>query len=408
MKKTILILALLAAAVTLPAQTLSIDEFKTQIELLGKSVSEDAENKDYASLEKTIREAMIPLFDRLAADDREQYKAVQAYNYYNLACAYSLQNKTGEAIAAFEKSITDWGYTNYAHASTDTDLDNIRHDKRFIALMQGIREQGDYLYILRNAGKYEKSGAEKLPRFKYENADSRQLKDVKDLFNLDSIAGQGDEISKIINLMTWVHNTIRHDGNNYALCEFDAIDFYNYHKATGKGINCRGLAITLNECYLATGFKSRFITCMPKDENDQDCHVINSVYSETLGKWLWMDPTFNAYVKDENGHFLSIEEVRERLIGGQPLTLNSDANWNNQTAETKEKYLDTYMAKNLYWLQCPADSRFNVESRYRNSRETYISLKPSDYESSTPFEDANGTVVHDPEYFWQKPDESEK
>jgi hypothetical protein len=399
MKKIIFILMLFAGSITLTAQALTLNEFMTQVTMLEKSVSDDSKNNNYASLEKTIKETLIPLFLRLSAENQKQYKAVQAGNYYNLACAYSLQNKTDEAVAAFEKSINEWGYTNYSHASTDSDLDNIRHDGRFVALMQGIREQGDYLYILQNAGKYEKADTEKLPRFKYENATSQQLKDLKDLFNLDSIAGQGDEISKIINLMTWVHNAIRHDGNNYALCEFDAIDFYNYHKATGKGINCRGLAITLNECYLAMGFKSRFITCMPKDENDQDCHVINSVYSETLGKWLWMDPTFNAYVKDENGNFLSIEEVRERMINEKPLVLNSDANWNNQTPKTKENYLDSYMAKNLYWLQCPAESRFNVESRYRNSREAYISLKPIGYKTSYNM----GAEVHDPEYFWQKP-----
>ena len=32
-----------------------------------------------------------------------------------------------------------------------------------------------------------------------------------------------------------------------------------------------------------------------------DCHVINVVYSATLDKWVWVDPTFDAYVVDENG-----------------------------------------------------------------------------------------------------------
>ena len=50
-----------------------------------------------------------------------------------------------------------------------------------------------------------------------------------------------------------------------------------------------------------------------------------------------MDPTFNAYVKDEHGNLLSIAEVRERLITDQPLYLNEDANWNNKSKQTKEK-----------------------------------------------------------------------
>ena len=402
MKKFIFILMFFAGAITLVAQTnnLSLQEFRSQAEHFEKSISEDFKTKNYKSAGKSLLEAIM-LFSRLSDENQETYKSFQANNYYNLACVYSLQNKKKEALDVFEKSVKEWGYTNYSHTKTDSDLDNIRNDSRFIALMQEMRELGDYVYILKQADKYEKSDTAGLPRFEYENANSRPLKDVKDLFNLDSIAGQGDEISKIINLMDWVHNTIRHDGNNYALCEVDAIDFFNYHKATGKGINCRGLAVTLNECYLSMGFKSRFITCMPKDANDPDCHVINSVYSETLGKWLWMDPTFNAYVKDENDNFLSIEEVRERLISGRPLVLNSDANWNNKTQQTKEKYLDTYMAKNLYWLQCPAVSKFNVESRYHYRDETYISLLPIGYKRDKG--SRNDVIVHDPEYFWQMP-----
>jgi hypothetical protein len=78
-------------------------------------------------------------------------------------------------------------------------------------------------------------------------------------------------LSRIINLMTWVHNSIRHDGNNWPTCEIDTIDIYNYSKTTNRGVNCRALAIVLNECYLSMGFKSRFITCMPQSETDMDC-----------------------------------------------------------------------------------------------------------------------------------------
>jgi hypothetical protein len=33
-----------------------------------------------------------------------------------------------------------------------------------------------------------------------------------------------------------------------------------------------------------------------------------------------MDPQFNAFLKDEAGHWLSIAEVRERLIAGKRLS----------------------------------------------------------------------------------------
>jgi hypothetical protein len=112
-----------------------------------------------------------------------------------------------------------------------------------------------------------------------------------------------------------------------------------------KGLNCRGLATVLNECYLSMGFKSRFVTCMPRDSVFTDCHVINMVWSNDLKKWLWMDPTNDAYVMNEQGQLLGIAEVRERLINGKPLILNPDANWNHKSSAVKEEYLCNYMAK---------------------------------------------------------------
>ena len=148
------------------------------------------------------------------------------------------------------------------------------------------------------------------------------------------------------------------------------------------------------------GIPSRYVTCMPKDPRDQDCHVINCVWSSQLEKWIWIDPTFNAYVKDENGVFLSIAEVRERLIDGRPLTLNEDANWNNENKQTKEDYLENYMAKNLYWLSCATEYCFNPESRYRYTGNKYVVLIPIGFEV---FGHAD-YITTDAEYFWQAPE----
>jgi hypothetical protein len=59
------------------------------------------------------------------------------------------------------------------------------------------------------------------------------------------------------------------------------------------------------------------------------------------------------------------------------------------------------MAKNLYWLQIPVESKFNVESRYRQQTMQYVSLVPLGFE---PFGNtSNNIVAHDDNYFWQKP-----
>jgi hypothetical protein len=187
-------------------------------------------------------------------------------------------------------------------------------------------------------------------------------------------------------------------------------------KKGNRGLNCRGLALILNECYLSMGINSRIVTCLPKDslKIDQDCHVINSVYSKSLKKWLWIDPTFDAYVMNEKGEMLSIEEVRERLINDKTLILNPDANRNNQSAQTKEDYLQNYMAKNLYILECPASSEYNMETKHEGKTYNYIRLIPLEYYEQEPhkFEEKNEKSnttwsyfkTNNPKLFWAKPE----
>ncbi len=103
-----------------------------------------------------------------------------------------------------------------------------------------------------------------------------------------------------------------------------------------------------------------------------------------MNKWIWIDPTFDAYVMDDTGNLLGIQEVRERLIKGQPLVLNADANWNRTNLQTKEYYLEYYMAKNLYRLETPLVSEYNTETWEKGKVATYVELLPLDGIEQTP------------------------
>ena len=401
MKKIFILLMTLFISFAAFGQTDSqaLNEFIAAYQDLEVKFEENYKGKNYKQAVVSLNEILALVGNlKLSEEETEEYQPfinmVKAEVYYNLTCTYSLQNQKKQAITAFEKAVEE-GYTGYQGAKKDSDLDNIRKEKKFIALMNKIQVY-DKLYILQHAGGYEKENRDSLPKFTYQSATNRNLKEVKKYFNLDSIAGNGNEVEKMINLLFFVTHSIKYDGSNWALCEFDAIDFYNYHKATGKGINCRHKAMVLNELYLAMGFKSRYVTCMPENKDDFDCHVINCVYSETLGKWLWMDPSHGIYVTDEEGNLLSISEVRSRLINNQPLAVNKE------TSKTKEWYLENYMAKNLYWIQCTNVSRFNTESRYRSAAKDllYIALTPMGYgEGNQHLED--NVITHDPDYFWE-------
>lgn len=409
MKKFLSLIAciLLVTGFTMQAQT-SSEAMNRAIEKvipLDKIYKEAYGAKDYHVSLQAINSMLECLKNvKLSQEETEQYGEMLRSNiastYYEQACSYSLLNNHNESIKAIEKAI-EYGYKNYNWMMSDKDLENVRNDKKFQKVTEPLK-QYDHRNILAASASYRHEDTDTLPRFTYQAEDNHYLKYTRKFFKLDSVAGTGDEVSKIINILNYVHNAIRHDGGNFGVCESDAIDIYNYYKTTGNGVNCRQLAIALNGMYLAMGFPSRYVTCLPKNPDDPDCHVICCVYSSQLDKWLWMDPTFNAYVKDEKGNLLSIEEVRKRIIDKMPLALNDDANWNNESKQTKDYYLDNYMAKNLYWLKCVDYSCFNPEPRFRHVERKYLSLVPQGFTSKAT-KGANNRLTSDPDYFWQKP-----
>ncbi len=315
---------------------------------------------------------------------------------YDLACCYALTGQKKLALEALTESV-DCGYNQYNNMLNDKDLVSLRKDKKYQALLARVKDRSP-LSVLKKTAPYAKDDAK--VEFIYQPKESNNLCLVRDYFKLDSVAGKGDELSKIINLLHFAHDNIRHDGGNRAIAELDAIDLYNYYKTTGRGVNCRQLAISLCEMYLSMGIPARYVTCMPADSLDYECHVINTVWSSQLQKWLYIDPTMDAWVMDDNGTMLSIAEVRERLVSGQPLVLCPTANWNHEQQQTKEHYLEEYMAKNLYYFVCKKLNRFNPESIYRdNDPAADVRLIPVGFVNNNWKCD----TTTDPDVFWAKP-----
>lgn len=400
MKRLFLLLLLAVTASGAAAQTDSLPPFDA---LLNRA-REFVKQGDYASCVKCYEEAE-KVFSELPDSLRTQFSddgELFGSFYYNKACYLSMAGRRKAAVGAFERyadRVIGREEVELPWIHQDTDLDNIRSDKRFRRVLERLSQYGDYKSVLCSAALYRADSVDTMPRFRYAAPNDRNLVRLRRKFNLDSIAGAGDEISKILNLMAWVHDAVRHDGGSDNPSERNAEAMIELCRREGRGVNCRMLAQILNECYLAMGFKSRFVTCMPRKLLN-DCHVINAVYSATLDKWVWVDPTFNAYVMDENGTLLSIAEVRERLRDGRPLVLNEDANWNRESAQTKEYYLDYYMAKNLYYVVCPERSMYNTETRCEGRpRMSYVALVP---EGFRPDESAV-QLTSDDRRFWQSP-----
>ena len=345
--------------------------------------------------------------DRYFEDFTPRSKYIQNSNgniAYNMACILALMGQKEKALHMLEKAV-EHGYANHKHAQKDADLNALHGYAVFDRLIQRMEEtwkqEYDYLNVLRIAPSYSARPTANAPAFTYAPPSDPDLQRVREYFRLDSIAGNGDEISRMKRIMYWLHDEIPHDGSGGfpSNTPRNAIDLHKACKEQHRGLNCRGLALVLSEMYLAMGWPARALTCQPrKYDSDPDCHVIDMVWSRDLQKWVWMDPSFAAFVTDEHGLLLHPGEVRQRLIDGRPLVLNEDANWNHKSKQTKEGYLEVYMAKNLYYLSAYLHNRFGVEAPDTN-HEGYYTLAPENCKAP------NQPALTDEQWFWQAPTE---
>ncbi|MBI2804065.1 MAG: hypothetical protein HYX68_03675 [Planctomycetes bacterium] len=64
-----------------------------------------------------------------------QLRPTDALAHYNLACSYSLLNKTGYALRALRKAL-ELGYRDFRYLRQDRDLAAVRRDSRFRKLLR--------------------------------------------------------------------------------------------------------------------------------------------------------------------------------------------------------------------------------------------------------------------------------
>ena len=262
----------------------------------------------------------------------------------------------------------------------------------------------NYLCVLRSSPPYAKENPAGCPEFTYQDPQAEDLLALKDMYKLDSVAGNGDEFSRIFNVFNWVHCKVRHDGSNATPDPENSLKILHYCHETGNGVNCVYMSIVLNEAYLSLGIKSRVIqgNCRKFIFNG-DWHAFNIVWSNTLRKWIFMDVMKLACFTDESGRLLSVAEIREHLIEGKTLQLNEDADYNGGPFDSGE-YLN-YLAKNLYRFSCSVDSRFGNYGIFHltNVSRVYVHLDPAG-DKQDGLGVATNYFTSNPDCFWSAPE----
>jgi hypothetical protein len=282
----------------------------------------------------------------------------------------------------------------------------------FMALGSACTTTSQYAEKLQNGATYgmvtPSETADKIV-FTYQSMDHADLTALRNTLRLETIAGDGPESEQIIRLMQFVHQLVPWDGSApWPQGTLHTINILNHSKETNQGVNCRMMSIILQEVYLAMGFPARIVGCLPLDPNDNDSHVITTVWAADLGKWLWMDPSFNTYVMDKYNNPMSIEEVREGLIAGRQFKLSEGANVRGNRIK-ESFYFDYYMTKNLYAMVTPLEARYGYEG---SPGQRFVVMlvpaieypeNPQDCIQQYSFRESIFTryIISDPRLFWQ-------
>lgn len=259
-----------------------------------------------------------------------------------------------------------------------------------------VKYAKSYLDILKDAWEYDYKDIRKINGYSYKMPGDSDLLQIKNQYKLDSVAGNGAELLKIINILFWVNKSFKHDGTKPAPSYTDMADLmsktYLNHENT---LHCGAMAWVLVDCYLSLGFKAKQVVCFPKDSADFECHSTVAVFSNKMNKWLFMDPTNGVYITNEKNEILSFEEFRRSLIDGKEIRINEEAK--NKSAFIKDGYLSWYMPKNLYAFQCFSEidgvSISNV-------------LLPVEYKGEfTHTRQNHPKITNNPNVFWREPNE---
>lgn len=221
--------------------------------------------------------------------------------------------------------------------------------------------------------------------FTYDN-ENPQFVQLRSKYMIETIAGNGGDFSKAINLLHWISGHIYHKEDYDGRIAYNSLSLLNYAYDKGNlcGINCVALATILSECLLAIGLKARRVFLMPCSPYDGDNHVVTHVYIREMGKWVMLDPTLDAYVTNEACEYLSLLELRDYLANQKPVFYNTEANYNGDklNAESTEFWIE-YLAKNLFYFKISEKSTFgdgNDIDDGNTSKNGSIILSPHGYD----------------------------
>ena len=258
-------------------------------------------------------------------------------------------------------------------------------------------EEKERIELLRNATPYASDTARY--HFIYQQ-DTLQAQKIRAYFRLDTLLTDSSASTwdKALTLAKFVASNIPHANQTKYPEKRNALDLWQYTREVEPAFHCRLHSILLHELMLSEGIINRFVTCLPADTLDSDCHVVNLVWLPERNKWAMIDSDMQAWISNSEGTPLSLAEMRERYISGSPMRINPL--FDSIKEDFNYDYYRSYWAKNLYWFICWEETGYGKEDAMKGRQ---ITLAPAGF---TDPDTGPSDVLHttDAERFWAAPD----
>ena len=186
---------------------------------------------------------------------------------------------------------------------------------------------------------------------------------------MDAVTAGHSDIDLMIALLNWVCDNFAHNGNSGVPYDRDIISIINFSKENTGGLNCRLLAIMLAELLRLYGIEAKHITAHPIE--DSFVHVVTHAYSRKYNQWIMLDPTFRLYLKNGNGNYMDLAELRDSFIDNEEIFANNNAGRNGWRFDMNS--YKRFIVDYLFRFSCATNFTFGTEDgRGENHRNILV------------------------------------
>lgn len=253
---------------------------------------------------------------------------------------------------------------------------------------------------LKLSGPYRKDEKTLNVAFEYASKYRYAFERCRRRFHLWKISGKGTDVDKMIRLCRWVHSKIRHKGDAVPNVGLNLLSLMSATGWVGNPGNCFVQSICLTEALLSIGIKAKYIKGYRRKSDEGCYHVFVAAWSKKLNKWIFLDPTYGAYITDMNDNVLSPSDIRHNLINDIPMNVNDDADYNGNK-ELAKTYLNKFLAQYLYYMMANTVSQDSTEGPANHPQGKWITLAPVEEIGDRSF---IGDKTTDDELFWRAPE----